>query len=116
MPDLLSKEMVQEDLSKKMQMLPRRSAGTGCTPSTNAPRLYQTFNFYSVTYLSLRVIEVGWYSDDSIFCFGSQVIFCNTEDHWMMQRLNRGLRNSALELLRLIPAVSFIFMRTKAPA
>lgn len=43
----------------------------------------QHLNLYSVIYLSLRVVEVGRNSDDSVFCFGSQVIFCNTkEQRW----------------------------------
>lgn len=71
---------------------------------------------WEYAYLSLRVVEVGRDSDDSIFCFGSQVIFCNTKEQQMMQWSDKRLGISPLDLVKLIPAVSFIFMRTKAPA
>lgn len=68
-----------------------------------------------LAYLSLRVVKVGRDSDDSVFCFGSQVIFCNKrvrDDAEVRKRL--GI--SPLEFVGFIPAVSFIFIRTKAPA
>lgn len=37
-----------------------------------------------VAYLSLGVVEVGWYCDHSILHFGSQVALCNTNKYQLM--------------------------------